>query len=62
MFIEVKPMDEKKKYWYPCPDCGERMLMVRKDTILIRFPGYCKRCKETKLITELEPMSRVIKS
>ena len=55
-------MEEKKKYWYPCPDCGERMLMVRKDTILIRFPGYCKHCKETKLITELEPMSRVIKS
>ena len=44
-------MREKETFWYPCPDCGEKMLKVRRDTVLISFPAYCKHCKDTKIIT-----------
>lgn len=50
-----------KKYWIACPKCGSKMLMVREDTKLLNFPGYCKHCKEESIIS-LEPMSRVAKS
>ena len=38
-------MREKETFWYPCPDCGEKML---------------KDCKDTKIITEIEPLSKVM--
>ena len=53
-------MREKETFWYPCPDCGEKMLKVRRDTVLISFPAYCKHCKDTKIITEIEPLSKVM--
>ncbi|MCM1295605.1 MAG: cysteine-rich KTR domain-containing protein [Muribaculaceae bacterium] len=28
------------------------MLKLRNDTKLINFPGYCKKCKVTSIITE----------
>ena len=40
--------------WYKCPGCGKKMFKVRPDTVLRKFPGYCKRCKKEYLIT-LEP-------
>ena len=52
-------MREKETFWYPCPDCGEKMLKVRRDTVLISFPAYCKHCKDTKIITEIEPLSLI---
>ncbi|MCM1245989.1 MAG: cysteine-rich KTR domain-containing protein [Roseburia sp.] len=33
------------------------MLRVRDDTVLLNFPGYCKRCKSESLIN-LEPEPR----
>lgn len=42
---------EIKKYWVPCPICGAKMIQCREDTILVRFPAYCKRCKKEYLIT-----------
>lgn len=53
-------MREKETFWYPCPDCGEKMLKVRRDTVLISLPAYCKHCKDTKIITEIEPLSKVM--
>lgn len=51
----------ERTYWIACPRCGGKMLMVRDDTKLVNFPGYCKKCKNESIIT-LEPKSRVVKS
>lgn len=50
-----------KNLWYPCPKCKGKMFMIREDTKLVNFPGYCKKCK-TESIISIEPMSRVVKS
>ncbi|MGN0352396.1 MAG: cysteine-rich KTR domain-containing protein [Roseburia sp.] len=48
--------------WYKCPKCGNpKMLVVRDDTVLVNFPGYCKKCKEQSIIT-IEPKSRIVNS
>lgn len=54
-------MTNKEAHWIACPKCGGKMLMVREDTTLINFPGYCKKCKRESVIT-LEPKSRAVKS
>nr|DAV74535.1 MAG TPA: cysteine-rich protein [Caudoviricetes sp.] len=35
--------------------------MIRTDTILINFPGYCKKCKQQSIIT-IEPKRRIVNS
>lgn len=50
-----------KYFWYPCPYCRGKMFMIREDTKLVNFPGYCKRCKIESVVT-IEPKSRVVKS
>ena len=52
-------MVEKK--WIACPKCKGKMFMIREDTKLVNFPGYCKKCKTESVIT-IEPKSRVVKS
>ena len=47
--------------WLACPKCSRKMIMVRDDTVLINFPGWCKNCKEESIIT-LEPESRKVES
>ncbi|RHV44676.1 hypothetical protein DXB46_16430 [Lachnospiraceae bacterium OM04-12BH] len=37
------------------------MQMLRKDTVLINFPGHCKKCKTESLIT-IEPKRQVVNS
>lgn len=54
-------MQSEKRYWIACPKCKGKMLMVREDTKLTNFPGYCKKCKNESIIN-LEPRSRVVKS
>lgn len=50
-------MQEK---WCKCPKCGfPKMFKVRNDTVIINFPGYCKRCKQESIIT-IEPKSRIV--
>lgn len=58
-----------RKVWYKCPKCGNpKMLLVRSDTQLVNFPGYCKKCKRETIITinlkefELAPKSQVVNS
>lgn len=49
-------------YWYKCPRCGNpKMQMLRQDTALVNFPGYCKRCKTESIMT-IEPKRRVVNS
>ena len=50
-----------KKLWIACPKCQGKMFMVREDTKLVNFPGYCKKCKTESVVT-IEPKSRLIKS
>nr|DAU68167.1 MAG TPA: cysteine-rich protein [Caudoviricetes sp.] len=50
------------EYWYPCPNCGfPKMIKYRKDTTIINFPGYCKKCKQEAIIT-IEPKRRIVNS
>lgn len=50
------------EFWHECPACGNpKMLKYREDTILINFPGYCKRCKKESII-KIEPKRRIVNS
>jgi len=37
--------------WVPCPICGgNTKIKVYSDTVLIKFPLYCRKCKrETRI-------------
>ena len=37
--------------WIPCPICGNRTrTKVNADTVLVKFPLYCPKCKkETRI-------------
>ena len=49
-------------YWHKCPNCGNpKMFLVRDDTRLVNFPGYCKKCKTESIITR-EPKSQIVNS
>ena len=42
-------MDEKENSsrWVPCPICGSRTrTKVYPDTVLVKFPLYCPKCKQ----------------
>ena len=37
--------------WLICPVCGGKTRdQIRKDTVLINYPLYCTKCKQTTLI------------
>lgn len=37
----------KESLWVPCPVCGGKTkTKVFDDTVLIRFPLYCPKCKK----------------
>lgn len=48
-----KPINRNKKStirrdangWGRCPACGGKMIRINKDSFLLNFPAYCKRCK-----------------
>ena len=42
---------QKTALWLPCPKCGARTkTKIYEDTVLLKFPLYCTKCKqETKL-------------
>ena len=42
---------ETKKEWLLCPVCSNKtQTMVRRDTVLIKYPLYCPKCKQEMLI------------
>ena len=52
----------KGYYWIECPRCGnQHMQMLRRDTSLRNFPGYCKKCKTESILT-IEPERQVVNS
>ena len=42
---------KKESLWIPCPLCGAKTkTKVYQDTVLVKFPLYCPKCKkETKI-------------
>lgn len=37
--------------WILCPVCGNKTrIQIRKDTVLLKFPLYCPKCKQETLI------------
>lgn len=42
----------ENKEWVICPNCGGKTrTCIRNDTILIKFPLYCPKCRREFLIT-----------
>jgi len=38
--------------WMICPVCGNKTrIKVRVDTVLIKFPLYCPKCRQESLIS-----------
>ena len=37
--------------WVPCPICGSKTrIKIYSDTVLVKFPLYCRRCRrETRI-------------
>ncbi len=43
----MKETETPKSYWVKCPTCKERTCTkIYEDSLLLRFPLYCKRCKK----------------
>lgn len=41
----------KESVWVSCPLCGRKThTKVYQDTVLVRFPLYCPKCKKETLI------------
>ena len=41
----------KESEWIPCPLCGRKTrTKVYQDTVLVKFPLYCAKCKKETLI------------
>lgn len=53
-------MEGRKKdgVWLPCPTCGSRTkTKIYEDTVLVKFPLYCPKCKkETRIDVVLMKM------
>ncbi len=43
---------DKSSHWVCCPVCGSRTrTKVYSDTVLVRFPLYCPKCKKEIRVT-----------
>ena len=52
-YVKESRMDEIKKdsLWIYCPVCGGKTrTKVCKETVLVKFPLYCPKCKKEVLI------------
>jgi len=46
--------------WCRCPKCGyEHFMKIRQDTVIQKYPAYCKKCKKEILIT-IEPRAETV--
>ena len=52
-YVKESRMDEIKEdsLWIDCPVCGGKTrTKVCKETVLVKFPLYCPKCKKEVLI------------
>ncbi len=55
-------INKQKAEWILCPVCHCRTrIKVREDTILLKFPLYCPKCKREMLINIVDGKICVIK-
>lgn len=48
-------MAEKGVYWIRCPICkGKTRTKVYADSVLVKFPLYCPKCKHTTCIDVID--------
>ena len=60
--LEGYTMNEvrKKSRWIHCPNCGGKTrTKVYEDTVLIKFPLYCPKCKK-EIIVDVVQLKMVI--
>lgn len=58
----MAPIKEKKSEWILCPVCHSRTrIKVRENTVLLKFPLYCPKCKREMLINIVDSKICVIK-
>ncbi len=51
---------EKPSLWVRCPSCGGKTrTKVYEDTVLIKFPLYCPKCK-TEILIDVVKLKMVI--
>jgi ribosomal protein L44E len=44
-------MNEKISLWVPCPVCkGKTKTKIYSETVLIRFPLFCPKCKKETMV------------
>ena len=44
-------MKDKTSLWVPCPVCkGKTRTKVYFDTVLVKFPLFCPKCKNETLV------------
>ncbi len=49
-----------KFQWYRCPECGnEHFIKILPDTVIIKYPAYCKRCKK-EILVNVEPRAETV--
>ena len=45
--MEKMKKESRKTVWVLCPSCGEKTrTKIHRDTVLVRFPLYCAKCKK----------------
>lgn len=43
--------EDRAPHWIPCPICNEiTEIKVFEDTVLLKFPLYCPKCKKETVI------------
>lgn len=43
--------EDRTPHWIPCPICNEMTeIKVFEDTVLLKFPLYCPKCKKETVI------------
>ena len=50
-YIKSGNMGNKESLWIQCPVCnGKTRTKVYDETVLIKFPIYCPRCKKETMV------------
>ena len=61
-FMEKMEKENRKTVWIRCPSCGEKTrTKIYPDTVLVRFPLYCAKCKKEYCISIFEMRMKIEK-
>ena len=48
--IQNKNNLEVRDGWGICPECGKKCIRVQDDTVLVKYPMFCKVCKKEIIV------------